>query len=275
MSAAPAAPPAVWADVDSRRSGRGPAAVPDRHVLPGRTAAAQARPQRAGDQGDPAAALAADLRHHVQPDPRDPDRRRALPGLPRAGDHGPVGAVHRDLLRHPDHLGAGRRRADQAAGNADTASRAGCREGVRVGGTGDHAGGRRARRCRAARRRADDQPAQAARHVRRRRARHRVLLLPVRHARRLGAQARAADGHRPGDHDAAVLRLQRALPGRDRCPAGSRSISLVNPLSYEVSALRGLLIGMPTNYWLDFGVLTAAAVAGICMAGAAIGRLSR
>jgi len=58
-------------------------------------------------------------------------------------------------------------------------------------------------------------------------------------------------------------------------PGWLKAISLVNPLSYEVAALRGLLIGVPTNYWLDFGVLTAAAVAGICMAGAAIGRLSR
>ena len=58
-------------------------------------------------------------------------------------------------------------------------------------------------------------------------------------------------------------------------PAWLKALSLVNPLSYEVGALRGLLIGVPTNYWLDFGVLVAAAVAGICMAGAAIGRLSR
>ena len=42
----------------------------------------------------------------------------------------------------------------------------------------------------------------------------RVLLLPVDVDRRHRAQARAADGHRPGDHDAAVLRLQRAVPGR-------------------------------------------------------------
>ena len=44
---------------------------------------------------------------------------------------------------------------------------------------------------------------------------------------------------------------------------------------HTAGALRGLLIGVPTNYWLDFGVLVAAAVAGICMAGAAIGRLAR
>ena len=58
-------------------------------------------------------------------------------------------------------------------------------------------------------------------------------------------------------------------------PAWLQVINHVNPMSYEVAALRGLLIGVPTNYWLDFGVLVAAAVAGICMAGAAIGRLSR
>jgi ABC-2 type transport system permease protein len=58
-------------------------------------------------------------------------------------------------------------------------------------------------------------------------------------------------------------------------PGWLKALSYVNPLSYEVGALRGLLIGVPTNYWLDFGVLIATAVGGICAAGAAIGRLSR
>jgi ABC-2 type transport system permease protein len=58
-------------------------------------------------------------------------------------------------------------------------------------------------------------------------------------------------------------------------PGWLQVISHLNPLSYEVAALRGMLIGVPTNYWLDFGVLIVAAVAGICAAGAAIGRLSR
>ena len=109
---------------------------------------------------------------------------------------------------------------------------------------------------------------------RRGRARHRVLLLPVGHSGRLGAQAGAADGHRPGDHDAAVLRLQRALPGRDHAGL-AQGAQPRQPAQLRGGALRGLLIGVPTNYWLDFGVLAAAAVAGICMAGAAIGRLSR
>jgi ABC-2 type transport system permease protein len=58
-------------------------------------------------------------------------------------------------------------------------------------------------------------------------------------------------------------------------PAWLRVISHVNPLSYEVAALRGLLLGLHTNYWLDFGVLTGTAVLGICTAAALLGRLSR
>jgi ABC-2 type transport system permease protein len=58
-------------------------------------------------------------------------------------------------------------------------------------------------------------------------------------------------------------------------PAWLRAISRGNPLSYEVSALRGLLIGTSTNLWLDFGVLTGAALLGICAAAALLGRLSR
>lgn len=58
-------------------------------------------------------------------------------------------------------------------------------------------------------------------------------------------------------------------------PGWVRAISHVNPLSYEVSALRGLLIGQPTNYWLDFGVLALAALLGITAASALLGRLAR
>jgi ABC-2 type transport system permease protein len=58
-------------------------------------------------------------------------------------------------------------------------------------------------------------------------------------------------------------------------PAWLQTISKGNPLSYEVSALRGLLIGTPTNLGLDFGVLTGAALLGICTAAALLGRLAR
>ncbi|HEY2670533.1 MAG TPA: ABC transporter permease [Rugosimonospora sp.] len=58
-------------------------------------------------------------------------------------------------------------------------------------------------------------------------------------------------------------------------PAWLRVLSHCNPLTYEVAALRGLLIGQPTTYWLDFVVLIAAAVAGICAAAGLLGRLAR
>lgn len=58
-------------------------------------------------------------------------------------------------------------------------------------------------------------------------------------------------------------------------PGWLRAISSVNPLSYEVSALRGLLIGTPANLWLDFGVLLGSSIVGICAAAALLGRLAR
>ena len=58
-------------------------------------------------------------------------------------------------------------------------------------------------------------------------------------------------------------------------PGWLQVVSHVNPLTYEVSALRGLLLGTPTNYWLDFGVLLGSAVVGIVCAAALIGRLAR
>ena len=58
-------------------------------------------------------------------------------------------------------------------------------------------------------------------------------------------------------------------------PAWLRGISHVNPLTYEVAGLRGLLINQGTNLWLDFGVLIVAAGAGIGAAAALLGRLAR
>src|SRR3954468_23476906 len=52
-----------------------------------------------------------------------------------------------------------------------------------------------------------------------------------------------------------------------------RWLSAVNPLSYEVNALRGLLIGTPTNGVLDVAVLIVAAVAGIAVASSLMRRL--
>lgn len=58
-------------------------------------------------------------------------------------------------------------------------------------------------------------------------------------------------------------------------PAWLRVLSRANPLSYEIAALRGLLIGQPTNLLLDFGVLVGAAILGIVTASALLGRLAR
>lgn len=58
-------------------------------------------------------------------------------------------------------------------------------------------------------------------------------------------------------------------------PAWLQALSRVNPLSYEVDALRSLLIGAPGTLWLDGVVLVVAAVAGIVAAAGLLGRLVR
>jgi ABC-2 type transport system permease protein len=58
-------------------------------------------------------------------------------------------------------------------------------------------------------------------------------------------------------------------------PGWLRTISTVNPLSYQVNALRGLLLGTPSNLWLDFSILIVAAAAGITAASSLLGRLAR
>ncbi len=58
-------------------------------------------------------------------------------------------------------------------------------------------------------------------------------------------------------------------------PGWVRAVALINPLSYEVNALRRLLLGMPGNLWLDFGVLTFAAMLGVTVASSLLGRLAR
>jgi ABC-2 type transport system permease protein len=49
----------------------------------------------------------------------------------------------------------------------------------------------------------------------------------------------------------------------------------INPLSYEVDALRGMLLGTPAALALDFGVLVGTAVLGIGVASALLPRLAR
>jgi ABC-2 type transport system permease protein len=66
-----------------------------------------------------------------------------------------------------------------------------------------------------------------------------------------------------------------ALYPVDLMPAWLRAISVVNPLTYEVNALRTLLLGLPGNLALDLGVLVVAVVAGVSVAAALLGRLAR
>lgn len=66
-----------------------------------------------------------------------------------------------------------------------------------------------------------------------------------------------------------------ALYPVDIMPGWLRWLSAVNPLSYEVNALRGLLIGTPTNWLLDITVLVVAAVAGVAVASTLLRRLVR
>jgi ABC-2 type transport system permease protein len=58
-------------------------------------------------------------------------------------------------------------------------------------------------------------------------------------------------------------------------PPWVRRLALVNPLSYEVNALRGLLLDHPAALGLDFTVLIVAATIGIATASALLPRLTR
>ncbi|MCC3777391.1 ABC transporter permease [Streptomyces sp. UNOB3_S3] len=66
-----------------------------------------------------------------------------------------------------------------------------------------------------------------------------------------------------------------ALYPVDVMPTWLRTFSAVNPLSYQVDALRGLLIGTHAHLVTDFAVLTLAALLGIAAAASLLGRLAR
>ncbi len=57
-------------------------------------------------------------------------------------------------------------------------------------------------------------------------------------------------------------------------PDWLRAISHVNPLSYQVDALRGLLLGTPARLPLDFAVLATAVGVGVAVASSLLGRLT-
>ena len=58
-------------------------------------------------------------------------------------------------------------------------------------------------------------------------------------------------------------------------PGWLQAISKVNPLSYEVDALRGLLINTHAELWRDFGVLLLAVVIAVTTASKLVDRLAR
>ncbi|MFE6622367.1 ABC transporter permease [Streptomyces sp. NPDC057740] len=58
-------------------------------------------------------------------------------------------------------------------------------------------------------------------------------------------------------------------------PGWLQAVSKANPLSYQVDALRGLLLGTPHHLALDFAVLLVAAALGIAAASSLLGRLAR
>jgi len=58
-------------------------------------------------------------------------------------------------------------------------------------------------------------------------------------------------------------------------PGWLQALSKFNPLSYEVDALRGLLIGTPANVTLDAIVLAGVTIAGVSAAAALLPRLAK
>ncbi|WP_327224158.1 ABC transporter permease [Streptomyces platensis] len=58
-------------------------------------------------------------------------------------------------------------------------------------------------------------------------------------------------------------------------PGWLQTVSMINPLSYQVDALRGLLLGTHAHLALDYTVLVAAAALGIAAASSLLGRLAR
>ena len=58
-------------------------------------------------------------------------------------------------------------------------------------------------------------------------------------------------------------------------PAWLQGLSTINPLRYEIDALRGLLIGTPSNLPEDFAVLLLACTLGIATSSRLLRRLSQ
>jgi ABC-2 type transport system permease protein len=58
-------------------------------------------------------------------------------------------------------------------------------------------------------------------------------------------------------------------------PGWLQFLSVLNPLSYEVDALRGLLVGAPSNLPLDLAVLLLTLLVGVVASSSLLDRLAR
>jgi ABC-2 type transport system permease protein len=58
-------------------------------------------------------------------------------------------------------------------------------------------------------------------------------------------------------------------------PGWLQFLSVLNPLSYEVDALRGLLVGAPCNLPLDLTVLLLTLLVGVVASSSLLDRLAR
>ena len=255
-SVAPGAPPAVSVDYRPRtqRAGRACAqlAQPDGHAVLGRGAQAAARPHRAVHPRHPAGALAADLRRDVQQDPCHPDpernlrisptsRRGSWPSRPCScpifygiqiiweRDAGVLAKLMvtptpRSALITGKAFAAGVRSIVQAAVVVVLSAILG------VALTSN--------------------PLEAAGHRGRGGAGLGVLLLPVHVDRGPGPEPGPADGHRAGDHHAAVLQLQRAVPDRPDAAAGCRRSARSTRCPTRWTRCAGCSSGCrPTSRW--------------------------
>ena len=102
-----------------------------------------------------------------------------------------------------------------------------------------------------------------------------VLCVSVDDAGRAGSQQGSDDGHRAGHHDAVVLRVERAVPGRRDAAVAALAVG------GQPAQLRGQRAARTADRYaratasLDIAVLVVAAVAGIAMASALLRRLVR
>ena len=194
------------------------AVLGERHRRDGLGGAPQAPPRQPRHRHalGAAAALAVHLRHGAAAQPRARRRLPRLPRVPRARGDGAGGALHRHLLRPRRHLGARRRPAAAPARHADPPARDRARQGDAAPGSARSPRRSCCSPCsRSPASRSTGTPAKIVGAL--------VLLVlatggvrvPLDDPRLARAHARALHGHRPARDDAALLRLERALPALD------------------------------------------------------------